>query len=86
MSYRSISLIFKTNKIINLTGKKLEFKSKIFKKNLFNISNDNQINSFDFDKNEIITYNILRNNHYNIIANEVSISLSKENQLLGFDN
>ena len=73
-------------KIINLTGKKLEFKSKIFKKNLFNISNDNQINSFDFDKNEIITYNILRNNHYNIIANEVSISLSKENQLLGFDN
>ena len=68
-------------KRINFSGNKLDYKSSIFKKNLFNDSNDNEMNSFDFDKKEIITYNILRNNHYNIITNEISMSLSKENKL-----
>ena len=68
-------------KNMNFSGNKLDYKSSIFKKNLFNDSNDNEMNSFDFDKKEIITYNILRNNHYNIITNEISMSLSKENKL-----
>ena len=71
-------------KIINFTGKKFEYKPRI-KKSLFNNS-ENKISSFDYDKKEIITYNILRNNHYNIVANQISISLSKKNQIFGLAN